>query len=139
MANISKIASEAANIMPPNKINSDDYLSDSSGNHSDHDEVNKLEKIRKRIIAGEKFEEINKGDDSSERLSDKKSGESFANEMSDEGESSMMEQVHLKKTKKQVLSKKSNDNVHAKLKLGQSKSTINKNGLEDSKKDSLEN
>lgn len=104
MANISKIASEAANSCPPDCIDSEAYESDSSGNHSEHDEINKLEKIRKRIIAGEKIEEINKVGTVSGTLIE--SANSFK-EMSQE--SSILEQEHLKKSKK-VLSKDSDAN-----------------------------
>lgn len=91
MSNISKISNEAANCKIPRTIDSDDYESDSSGNRSDHDEINKLEKIRKRIIAGEKLDDI-QGMAASSMKSD------TLEELSDEGESSL-EQEHLKKSK----------------------------------------
>ena len=106
MANISKIASEAAHSSPPNKIDSDAYESDSSGNHSEHDEINKLEKIRKRILAGEKLDDINK-----QNLSVSGTIESQANSFKERSqESSILEQDHLKKPKN-VLSKSSDTNL----------------------------
>ena len=127
MSNISKISSEAANCVIPRTINSDDYESDSSGNRSDHDEINKLEKIRKRIIAGENLEDIQ--GISSSMMSEKKS-DTFE-EMSDEGESSL-EQEHLKKSKT-TLSKDTRQKSQFCLKIKKSKSGHH------AFKDSLEN
>ena len=46
---ISMVASEAAATTLPNTIDSDMYESDSSGNQSEHDEVNRLQKLKQTM------------------------------------------------------------------------------------------